>query len=224
MSVRAVIFDIDGTLIDTNGSHVQAWQEAFRKHGHNVPPERISPEIGKGGDKLVPTILGDEGERREGDALRKAHTVAFLRIAKEHHFRVFPAVRELLADLKRRGARTALATSSKDEQMKAVEKSAGIDLKKLADLVVTASQAGESKPAPDLVLAALHKLGLPAKECLMIGDTAFDAEAARKAGVASVGLLCGGCSSEPALHKAGASAVYRDPADVLQHLDEVLAG
>jgi phosphoglycolate phosphatase-like HAD superfamily hydrolase len=213
MAVEAMIFDIDGTLVDTNGTHVQAWREAFLQHGHDVPAARIVREIGKGGDQLVPSILGRAGEGREGKAIARDHGAAFLRLARAQHFRVFPGVRELSAELRRRGRRVALATSSKEEYVAAVEKSAGIDLRSLADLVVTAD---------DVVMAALGKLRLPPERCVFVGDTAYDAEAARKAGVACIALLCGGCSSEEALRAAGARSVWRDPADLLAHLDEAL--
>ncbi len=223
MTVRAVIFDIDGTLIDTNEAHIDAWREAFAAHGYSVTAERIKPETGKGGDQLVPAILGDDGEKRDGDAIRQEHADAFLHIAKRRHFRVFPGVQELLDAVRRRGLKTALATSSKKKFVEATEKSAHFDLESLVDRLVTADDIEQSKPAPDLVLATLHKLDLPAAACLFVGDTAYDAEAARKAGVASVGLLCGGCSSDEALRAGGACCVWRDPADLLHHLDQVLA-
>jgi phosphoglycolate phosphatase-like HAD superfamily hydrolase len=222
MAVEAVIFDIDGTLVDTNGAHVQAWREAFREHSHDVPAERIVREIGKGGDQLVPSILGKAGEGREGKAIDRDHGEAFLRLARGQHFCVFPGVRELLVELRRRDLRVALATSSKEEYVEAVETSAGVNLRSVADLVVTADDADASKPAPDLVVAALGKLHRPPGRCVFVGDTAYDAEAARKATVACVGLLCGGCSSEEALRAAGARSVWRDPADLLAHLDEAL--
>jgi HAD superfamily hydrolase (TIGR01509 family) len=222
MAIEAVIFDIDGTLVDTNGAHVQAWRDAFNKHGHDVPAERIKREVGKGGDQLVPSILGKTGEGREGKAIDRDHGDIFLRLAGRQHFRVFPGVRELLAKLRRRRVRVALATSSKEEYVRAVEKSAGIDLRSLVDLVVTADDAGASKPAPDVVAAVLGKLRLPPEGCVFVGDMAYDAEAARKASVACVGLLCGGCSSEQALRAGGARSVWRDPADQLAHLDGAL--
>lgn len=223
MTLRAVIFDIDGTLIDTNEAHLDAWREAFTQYGHSVSAEQLRPEIGKGGDQLVPAILGEEGEQRAGQALREAHNEAFLYIAKRRHFRVFPEVTDLFAALRERGLKAALATSSKKKFIEATEKSARFDLCSLVDVVVTADDADASKPAPDVVLATLEKLDLSPRECVFVGDTAHDAEAAKKAGVVCVAVLCGGCSSEDILRDAGARSVWRDPANLLDHLDEALA-
>src|SRR5258705_6508583 len=99
----AVIFDLDGTLVDTNNAHVQAWQEAFRDLGHDVPRGRIDQEIGKGGDQLVPSILGKEGEARDGEALRAAHEARFLAIAAHSAFRIFLGTKALLSELRQRG-------------------------------------------------------------------------------------------------------------------------
>lgn len=222
MTVRAVIFDIDGTFIDTNEAHIDAWREAFAAHGYSVTAERLKPEIGKGGDQLVPAVIGDDGEKRDGDAIRRDHDDAYLHLAARRHFRVFPGAQELLDAVRRRGLKTALATSSKKKFVEATERSAHYDLESQVDLLVTADDIEQSKPAPDLVLATLDKLDLPAAACLFVGDTAHDAEAARKAGVASIGLLCGGCSSDEALRAGGAGCVCRDPADLLDHLDQVL--
>ena len=223
MARRAMIFDLDGTLVDTNAAHVEAWHEAFAVHGHDVPTERIVAEVGKGGDQLVPAIVGPEGERTQGEGLRRVHGEAFERIARQRTFHVFPGVRELLAELRRRGLRVALATSSKLEHVSIIERSAGIDLRSLVDLSVTASEANASKPAPDLVVATLRKLDLPPGRCLFVGDTIYDVQAARQAGVDCLALLCGGCSSAEALRAAGAKAIWRDPADLLTHLDAGLA-
>lgn len=223
MTVEAVVFDIDGTLIDTNAAHIQAWREAFRMHNHNVPARRIQPEVGKGGDQLVPAILGPEVEKRDGKAIRKDHDNAYKRIAEQEHFAVFPGVKELFAALKERGLRTALATSSSQEQIDLVEKSSGLEVRKLADLVVTSDDADATKPAPDIVLAALGKLKLPPECCIFVGDTVHDVQAARLAGVPCLAVLCGGCFTEKALLAAGARSVWRDPADILEHLDKALA-
>ena len=216
-----MIFDIDGTLIDSNPAHVEAWVQAFARLGYKVAADRIGVEIGKGGDKLVPSILGASADREDGDRLRDAQKEAFLALAKRTRLPVFPQARELLAELRRRGLRTALATSSSGEQLDGLFASAGIDFRELVDQTTSADDAAASKPSPDIVEAALGKLGLAPGECAMVGDTVYDAEACRAAGVACLGVRSGG--NDPAtLMRAGARGVWRDTADLLQHLDQAL--
>lgn len=224
MALNGIIFDVDGTLLDTNGAHVEAWRRAFEQLGYQVAPDRIAVEIGKGGDLLVPAVLGREAEAKHGKDLRQACVEQFLAIARQKRFRVFPGVEELLKTVRKRGLKSAVATSSKKEHLEAMLKSAGLDLKSLADEIVTADEATTSKPAPDLVVAAARKLGLTPLQCAMVGDTPYDAEACRRAGVACLALLCGGTgNTEEALRRAGAREVWRDARDLLDHLDRALA-
>jgi phosphoglycolate phosphatase-like HAD superfamily hydrolase len=218
-TVDAVIFDLDGTLVDTNEAHVEAWHNAFRDVGYHVPRSRILPEIGKGGDKLVPSIVGEEGEERDGEALRAAHGRHFLAMAKDTIFRVFPGTEDLLRELRRSSIATAVATSSTKPHLKATLASSGLDLDRLVVHIVTGSDAPESKPAPDLIQAALAKLGSDPRRSVMVGDTCYDGDACARVNVAFLGLLCGGRPPED-LSKAGALALYADPADLLAHLPE----
>jgi HAD superfamily hydrolase (TIGR01509 family) len=222
MPYQAAIFDIDGTLIDTNEAHVESWREAFIEQGHEVSLERIRPQIGKGGDQLVPAILGNGVNEAASKQLAKGHDEAFFRAAQRQQFRVFPEIGELFNALRRRGMRIALATSSQMTAVQTIETSARFALRSLADIIVTADDAEATKPNPDLVFAALKKLGLPPARAFFVGDTAHDGEAARSAGVPFVGLLCGGCSSDQALREAGAQSVWQDPMDLLRHLEEAL--
>jgi phosphoglycolate phosphatase-like HAD superfamily hydrolase len=221
MALRGLIFDIDGTLVDTNPAHVQAWYRAFKRLGYEVAPERIEIEIGKGGDLLVPSILGEEPEKRHGEALRRAQKEEFLLIARRERFRVFPCVPELFQALRQRKIRTALATSSNKKHLQAVCESAGIDLPALADVLVTKEDAEASKPAPDLVIVAWEKLALSPAECAMVGDTVYDAQACRGAGVVFLGVLSGGTPAELLL-KAGACGVWRDTGHLYTELDRAL--
>ncbi len=221
MALDGVIFDLDGTLIDTNRWHVEAWVRAMASRGFPIAADRIALEIGKGGDHLVPAVLGPATAEREGQALAAAQQAAFLEIAERERFSVFPAVPELLRALRDRGIRTALATSSDDRHLEATLDSAGLDLRALVDRVVTKSSATSSKPDPDLVEAALEALGLGAAQCAMVGDTIFDAEACRRAGVVCLGVLSGGTPAEPLLG-AGARAVWRDTGHLLGELDRAL--
>jgi len=217
MDARAWILDVDGTLIDSNAAHVEAWQRAFARHGHGITAERIRVEIGKGGDKLVPSILGDTAEQREGETLRELQTEEFLAIARSRKLPPFPGARELVAELRRRGIRTAIATSSGNEHLEALGRSSGLDLAHLTDVLVNADDIEESKPAPDLIVAAVKKVGVPAAECVMVGDTPWDAQACVAAGVACIGVRSGGNDSAT-LRAAGAREVREDLADVLAHL------
>jgi phosphoglycolate phosphatase-like HAD superfamily hydrolase len=221
MTLRGIIFDIDGTLVDTNPAHVEAWRRAFKRLGYDVPTDRITVEIGKGGDLLVPSILGEDVERRHGEALRKAQKEEFLKIARQEQFRVFPCVPELFQALRERRIRTALATSSDTKHLQAICDSAGIDLPSLADVLVTKDEAEASKPAPDLVIVAGEKLSVTPAECAMVGDTVYDAQACRAAGIVLLGLLSGGTAAETLL-EAGACGVWRDTRHLYSELDRAL--
>jgi phosphoglycolate phosphatase-like HAD superfamily hydrolase len=221
MALRGMIFDIDGTLVDTNSTHVEAWRRAFNDLGFDVPTERIEVEIGKGGDLLVPSILGQANEERHGEVLRKTQKQQFLNLARQKQFRVFPCVPELFRALLQRGIRTALATSSDKRHLQATSESAGIDLTHLGDVLVTKAQVENSKPAPDLVIAAVEQLGFSPAECAMAGDTIYDAQACHGAGVVFLGLSSGGTSADRLL-EAGACGVWRDTGHLYADLDHAL--
>lgn len=221
MTLQAIIFDIDGTLVDTNPAHVEAWRRAFERLGYVVPTDRIEVEIGKGGDLLVPAILGPEVETRHGEALRKLQKEEFLEIAEREGFRVFPRVPKLFRALRERKIRTALATSSDKKHLKATCQSAGIDLAALADVLVTNDEAESSKPEPDLIIAAVEKLSVTRAECAMVGDTIYDAQACQKAGVIFLGLESGGTDAET-LVSAGAVGVWPDTGALYADLDRAL--
>jgi HAD superfamily hydrolase (TIGR01509 family) len=219
--LAGVLFDLDGTLIDTNDMHVRAWHAALRSHGFHVAPDRIAVEIGKGGDQLVPDLLGRLAERDAGDALRKRHDEEFIRLAEREGILAMPGAKDLLLALRARGLTLALATSSNAEQLALVERTSGVAWRALVDVVASADDAARSKPAPDILHAAIDRLAMAPAECAMFGDTPWDAQAAKRAGVTLIGVTCGG-NVERDLRRAGARAVYRDPAAVLAALDHVL--
>lgn len=221
MTIRGLIFDIDGTLIDTNPAHVEAWRRALEKHGFPVPAARIVVEIGKGGDKLVPSILGEDVEQEQGESLRKTQKLEFIGIARQERFRVFPGAVEIFSALRERGILTALATSSDEKHLEATSASAGVDLRPLADVVVTRTPCEPSKPSPDLVVDAVEQLSLRPAECAMVGDTIYDGQACQGAGVAFLGVLTGP-ATEPELLDAGALGVWRDVGHLLRELDRAL--
>jgi len=221
MKIASLVFDVDGTLLDTTSAHTQAWRRAFAAFGHSIDTDLIAREIGKGGDKLVPALAGERVERQDGTALRERYAMEFLRIAASSHLAPFPGVAELIAALRDRGLKSALATSARREHLDAMQESAGLDLGALVDEVVTASDAEESKPEPDILLAAAAKLRLAPESCAMVGDTPHDAEAASRGGLVFLGVT-GGVWDAGELRRAGAAGVWRNPADLLAHLYEGL--
>ena len=226
--LSGLIFDLDGTLVDSNECHVQAWVRGFARHGYQIPADRIRPEIGKGGDNLVPAILGDSAEARDGERLRESVGELFPEVVAELGVRPFDGVLELLDAVRARGIRIALATSSSMEHLAVTLERAGLGrpdggaLRDRLDALVNKDDVEASKPEPDVVLAAVSKLGLTPAECAMVGDTPFDAIAARRAGVVTLGVLSGGIFDAARLVAGGARRVWRDPAHLLEDLDEVL--
>ncbi|MDX1419789.1 MAG: HAD family hydrolase [Rubricoccaceae bacterium] len=222
MSIRALLFDLDGTLVDTNDAHTDAWVEAFRRHGYAPDRSAVARAIGMGGDQLVAHVLDEAAEARDGDRLRDASSEAFEALARRRRFRLFPGVEDLLVEARRRGLRLAIATSASDDDLALTADRTGVDLREHVHVVTNASQVEESKPEPDVLQAALGRLDLAPEEAVFVGDTVHDAEAAARAGVPFVGVTTG-VWSEEAFRDAGARAVYRDTAALLAALDEVLA-
>lgn len=221
MPLSALLFDVDGTLIDSNPAHVQAFVRAFHEHGYAVAPDRIAPEIGKGGDHLVADILGKSADDKDGDAIRDAYREAFLEIVGQREWPLFPGARELFEELKKRGIRTAISTSAEKKSFEALQKSAGIDFQNYAEIITTSDDAKSSKPDPDIIIATAQKLGVSVAQCALLGDTPFDARAAVAGGVVSLGVESGGHAVQ-ALREAGARAVWKDTSRVLAELDDVL--
>lgn len=215
--IRAVVFDVDGTLVDTVDLHAEAWQEAFRRFGREVPFGEIRHQIGKGSDKLLPTFLSESEMQQFGEKLDEFRK-AYYRRECLPRVRGFPRVRELLERVKADGKQVALATSGEKEVLESNRKAA--DIEGLADAETSSDDVENSKPDPDIFHAALKALGTPdPSRAVAVGDTPYDAEAAVKLGMHAVGLLCGGFP-EAELRAAGCVAIYRDPADLLDHYDE----
>lgn len=214
--IQAVIFDLDGTLIDSNEAHVLAWDRTFRHFGKNFPIDQLRKHIGKGVDQYLPEFLSPEEVGTIGKQIDEYRSNLF---KKEYlpHLRPFPGVRDLFERIRRDGKRIALATSGKRQELRFYKKLAQIE--DLTDCEVTADDADKSKPAPDLFEATLKNLGdPPAKAVKNVGDTPYDVEGAGKAGISTIAVLCGGFS-EAELRAAGAIAIYKDPAALLKHYE-----
>jgi phosphoglycolate phosphatase-like HAD superfamily hydrolase len=191
MRLKAILFDLDGTLVDSNDLHVEAWREAFRIAGFNVTHARIQREIGKGGDLLVPAVLGADLERAHGDAIRKSRDEVFGGIMKDATVRFLPGALAAMALCRKHGYRTAIATSSSPEDVERMNKATGVKLADLVDAMTNADDVGTSKPAPDIVTVACKKLGVATRDSVLIGDSVFDGVAADRAGAAFVGVRTG---------------------------------
>jgi HAD superfamily hydrolase (TIGR01509 family) len=213
----AAILDIDGTLIDTNYHHAVAWFRAFRQHGHVVPIWQIHRHIGMGGDKLVAALLSEEAEEREGDEIRSAEKALYLTFIEE--VEPLRGARALMEDLRDRGSMIVLASSAKADEVDHYLDL--LDARSLADGWTTSADVEATKPDPDLVLAALDKVG--SKDAIMIGDSTWDCQAAKAAGIKSIAVLTGGFSSEE-LETAGASAVFESIDELRQSLDDTPLG
>jgi len=220
--ISAAIFDLDGTLVDSNELHVLAWHDTFRHFEKDIPLERLREQIGKGGDQYLPVFL-DEREMREFGKQADDYRGEIFKKKYLPHVRPFPKVRELFERLRDDGKKIALASSGKDEEVRYYEKLLGIE--KLTDSVTTSEQVVHSKPMADVFITALRTLGsVPSDEAIAIGDTPYDIEAAKKIELPVIGVLCGGFS-EQALRDEGAVAIFRDPADLLdRYYQSPLAG
>jgi HAD superfamily hydrolase (TIGR01509 family) len=205
----AVILDVDGTLVDSNDAHAAAWVDAFAEAGVTVDPGRVRYAIGMGGDKLMPAVSGIAEDSPLGKRISEPRAQIF----KERYLptvRAFPGVRELVQRFADDGFRLAVASSAKEDELGTLLERANV-----ADLIPTrtsSDDAEKSKPDPDIVAAAIERAGCPRDRTVMIGDTPYDVEAGKRAGIAVVGFECGGWTRK-ALE--GAVAVYANAAELL---------
>jgi HAD superfamily hydrolase (TIGR01509 family) len=212
---KAAVFDIDGTLVDSVDLHASAWQEAFAKFGHEVSFEHARSQIGKGGDQLLPVFLSAAQQKDYGDALEEWRGQRF----KSRYLpmvRPFSAVPDLLRRVRDAGIKVAVASSAKKAELDVYLDIAGIA--KLVDESTSSTDAAESKPAPDIFEVVLKKLGMTGVDAVAIGDTPYDAQAAGKAGMQTIGMLCGGFT-EASLRDSGCVAVYPGPGALLACFD-----
>jgi HAD superfamily hydrolase (TIGR01509 family) len=211
----AVLFDVDGTLVDSNYLHVVAWLRAFRATGFGeVAAADVHRHVGMGAGTMMANVVG-----RASDDAKAAHATEYRRLWPE--LRPFPGAVELLREVRRRGGETVLATSATEEEVGALRRA--LDAGDAIGHVTSSADVDEAKPAPDIFSAALEKTGLDASDCVVVGDTAWDAEAATKAGLRCVGLRSGGIG-EAELREAGMAEVYDDPRALLAAFDRSLLG
>jgi HAD superfamily hydrolase (TIGR01549 family) len=217
--IETFIFDIDGTLIDSNDFHAEAWQKAFAEYDKEIPFEKIRPHIGKGADTLLPEFLSDKEIKEFGEELAERRGEIFKEEFLER-VKPFPMVRELFQKIKDDGKRIALASSANEDEVAAYQKIA--DIEDLIEKSTSADDAEASKPEPDIYQAALKLLGNPSPETvLIVGDTPYDAEAATKAKLKIIGVLCGDFP-EKDLRAKGCLEIYRNPAELLENYEKIV--
>jgi HAD superfamily hydrolase (TIGR01509 family) len=209
---RAVLLDVDGTLIDTNYQHAIAWYRAFRRHAIVLPIWRIHRHVGMGGDQLVPALVGRETDEEQGDRIRETRDELYRELIDE--VEPLEGARDLIVDLKERDFSTVLASSSPQHEIDHYLDL--LDARELADGWTTNDDVEATKPEPDLVRAALDRAGTG--DAVMVGDTPWDVESAGKAGIETVTLVTGGYS-EQELRDAGAAAVYQSVGELRRNLD-----
>lgn len=210
---RAVVFDVDGTLINSNDAHAYAFMEAFHAHQYSIPFKRVRPLIGMGAEKLIPLAL----EKGVSNLEREEISATKARIFETRYLNTiaaFPGAHDLLRALNNHGLGLAIATSASGDELQALLHTAGLEGQ--ISLQACASDAQHSKPDPDIVLAAIRKLDIPRSAIVMIGDTPYDAIAAKQAGIAFVGFTCGGWSP---LDLAGALKTYSGPQQLFDELN-----
>lgn len=211
--IRGVILDVDGTLVDSNDTHARSWVEAMAENGYHVPYEKVRPLIGMGGDKVLPATTGIQKDSPQGKKISQRRAEIF----KERYLpavQAFPQARELLQRMRASGLKLAVASSAQPDELKALLRIVGAS--DLIEEESSSKDAQSSKPDPDIVHVTLQRIGFPADQVIMLGDTPYDIEAAQKVGVGTIALRSGGWSDD---ELRGALAIYNDTADLLAHYD-----
>jgi HAD superfamily hydrolase (TIGR01509 family) len=208
------ILDVDGTLVDTNYHHALAWYRAFIQHDIELPVWRIHRGIGMGGDQLIAALAGEQAEKEKGDDIRSAEKALYM--AMIHEVRPLPDARRLIEVLKERGHPVVLASSAKKEEIEQYLDL--LDARELADLWTSAADVERTKPEPDLVLTAMEKVG-GGDSGVMIGDSVWDVEAAKRAGIPTIAVRTGGFGVDE-LTQAGAAAVFESIGELLESMKD----
>ena len=216
--VEAVLLDVDGTLVDSNDAHAQAWSDVLKEAGFEIGSEAVRPLVGMGSDKLLPQLTGLDAESEEGKRLIERRKDVF---AKEYlpSIRAFPQVREMLYRMREDGLTLVIASSASEEELRGLLHTLGAEW--LLEDATSSSDAERSKPDPDIIRAAVDKAGAGPDRSVMLGDTPYDVAAATRAGVRVVGLRCGGWGDA---ELEGAAEIYDDPKSLLAAYDQSLIG
>jgi HAD superfamily hydrolase (TIGR01509 family) len=210
-----VLFDVDGTLVDTTYLHTVSWWEALRQHDADVPMAEIHRAIGMGSDKLLDHLLGEDRDRSGDDAMSSAHDILYG--AWWERLRPLPGAPDLLRGVAKRGLAVVLASSAKESELERLRRV--IDADDVISAATSSSDAEQSKPAPDILQAALDQSDVDPRRAVFVGDSVWDVKAAARLDIPCIGLTCGG-SSAAELSEAGAVANYENPAALLAALDE----
>lgn len=208
-SVKTVFLDIDGTLMDTNYLHIEAWAQAFEEVGARPPRSRIHHEVGKGSDKLIPEFVEDN---QRAERVSELHSEYYAELQERGH--PLPGAKKLIASLVEGGYEVWLATSAKPEELEHHMRE--LEAEGKISGVVTSDEAEESKPAPDIFGIALERAGAAPEDAVVVGDSIWDIEAAKEAGVRTAAVMTGGAFSRTELEEAGAYVVYEDCAELLE--------
>jgi len=211
--VRGVVLDVDGTLIDSNEAHAHAWVQAMHENGYEVPFQKVAPLIGMGGDKVLPETIHVEKNSEIGQRISKRRKAIFKEMYLPH-LRAFPRTLDLLRRMREQGLKLVIATSAEPDELQGLLHVIDAHAQDLFENETTAKDASHSKPDADVMRAAIERIQLPPQELLMLGDTAYDIEAAAKVHIGTVALRSGGWSDQDL---KGAIAIYDAPADLLEH-------
>ena len=212
--IRGVILDVDGTLVDSNDAHARAWVDALAEFGYQVPYERVRPLIGMGGDKVMPLLTGLSAEDGKGKQIAERREEIFTSRYLPQ-VRPLPGARELLARMKDEGLKLGVASSSKEDSLRRLL--ALVDGESLLDATTSSDDADNSKPDPDIVKAALRRVGQPPEHVVMMGDTPYDIQAASRAGIRTIAFRSGGWGNADL---SAAVAIYDGPEDLLRNFEK----
>ncbi len=214
--IQAVILDVDGTLVNSNDAHAQAWIDAMADQGYQVPFEKVRPLIGMGADKVLPEVLGIEKESDEGKKISQRRK-EILKTRYLSTIKSFPGARDLIQQMHDRGLKLIIATSADPDELEQTLKIVGPQVQDLMEKQTSSKDVKQSKPDPEIMEVVLKQSGFAPDEMIMVGDTPYDIEAAAKVGIKAIAFRSGGWNNEDL---AQAIAVYADTADLLAHYDE----